>query len=71
MNLLEARFRKRLTQYDLVKLTGVHQSRVSLIERGYSSPTRKEKFAIAKALGVDPHEINWAYSQEKTWIRES
>ena len=66
MNLKEARFKKRLTQYDLVKLTGVHQSKVSLIERGYSSPTRKEKLAIARALEVDPREINWTCSQEET-----
>ena len=59
MNLREARFRKRFTQYDLVKLTGVHQSRISLIERDYSSPTRKEKLAIARALGIDHRDIHW------------
>ena len=59
MNLKEARFKKQLTQYDLVKMARVHQSRISLIERGYASPTRKEKFAIARALQVDPREIDW------------
>jgi len=59
MNLREARFKKRQTQYDVSKDSGVHQSRISLIERGYISPTRKEKSAIAKALEVDPKDINW------------
>ena len=60
MNLREVRFKKRKTQYDICKFSGVPQSKISLIERGYASPTRKEKFAIAKALGVDSKDINWA-----------
>ena len=59
MNLREIRFKKRLTQYDICKFSGVPQSKISLIERGYASPTRKEKLAIAKALEVNPEEINW------------
>ena len=65
MNLREARFKKRLTQYDLVKMAGIPQSKISLIERGYVSPTRNEKHAIAKALQVDPKEIVWPCSLEK------
>jgi transcriptional regulator with XRE-family HTH domain len=34
MELKEARFKRRITQYSLSKITGVHQSRISLIENG-------------------------------------
>lgn len=60
MTLRELRFKKNKTQYDIWKVSGVSQSKVSLIERGYAFPTHKEKIAIAKALDVDPKEINWA-----------
>ncbi|RZB38012.1 MAG: hypothetical protein SRB2_00358 [Desulfobacteraceae bacterium Eth-SRB2] len=59
MDLREIRFKKRKTQYDICKFSGVPQSKISLIERGYASPTRKEKLAIAKALEVDSKEIDW------------
>ena len=59
MNLREIRFKKRKTQYDICKFSGVSQSKISLIERGYVSPTRKEKLAIAKAVGVDSKDIVW------------
>ena len=41
--LREQRKRLGLTQYDLQKFIGIKQSRVSLIERGYSSPNQKER----------------------------
>jgi transcriptional regulator with XRE-family HTH domain len=59
MNLRELRFKKGKTQYDICKFSGVPQSRISLIERGYIEPTRKEKIAIAKALKIDFKKINW------------
>ena len=57
MNLNEARARKRFTQWDIRKATGIHQTKVSLIERGYVEPSEAEKAAIAGALGVDVNEI--------------
>lgn len=59
MDLREVRFKKGLTQYDVSKDSGIHQSRISLIERGYAFPTRREKTAIAKALRIGPKEIDW------------
>ena len=59
MDLREIRFKKRKTQYDITKFSGVPQSKISLIERGYISPTRKERIAIARSLEIDPKEINW------------
>jgi DNA-binding XRE family transcriptional regulator len=57
MDLFEARARRRATQWDLRKKTGIHQSRISLIERGYINPSRMEKRKIAKALGCKVEEI--------------
>lgn len=59
MNLFEARARRRKTQWDIRQNTGIHQSKVSLIERGYVEPTEKEKTLIAKALGFAVSEIKW------------
>jgi len=42
MELREARFKRGITQYSLSKITGVHQSRISLIENGYKA-SEKEK----------------------------
>jgi len=52
MDLFEARARKRLTQWDIRKATGIHQSKVSLIERGYIQPTEEEKKLLAEVLGL-------------------
>ncbi len=49
----------RKTQWDLKVLTGIHQSKLSLIERGYIEPTKREKALIAKALGFSANEIDW------------
>lgn len=59
MDLREVRFKKRKTQYDVCKFSGVPQSKISLIERGYASPTRRERIAIAEVLEVDHKDINW------------
>jgi transcriptional regulator with XRE-family HTH domain len=59
MNFREARFKKRLTQYDLTLKTGIHQSKISLFERGYLKPRNNERHQIAKALKLRPEEINW------------
>lgn len=59
MNLRTARAEKRKTQWDLRLETGIHQSKISLIERGYISPTIEEKIAISEALGLNLREIDW------------
>jgi len=64
MNLNEARARKRKTQWDLRLSTGIHQSKISLIENGYVKPAKNEKAAIAKALGFDVGEIEWPSAKE-------
>jgi DNA-binding XRE family transcriptional regulator len=60
MNLFEARAKKRKTQWDLRQETGIHQSKISLIEHGYVEPSEKEKAAIAKALGLSVADIDWS-----------
>jgi transcriptional regulator with XRE-family HTH domain len=57
MNVRESRFKNDLTQYDLSLMSGIHQSRISLIESGYVLPTDEEKRKLAAALGVDPGEL--------------
>lgn len=51
MTLKEARFFKGLNQWDISLKTGIPQSKLSLIERGYIDPREDEKRKIAKALG--------------------
>jgi DNA-binding XRE family transcriptional regulator len=63
MDIIEARARKRKNQWDVRLSTGIHQSRISLIENGYVEPTDKEKALIAKALGFDVDEIEWTKSR--------
>ncbi len=57
MTLREARFFKGYNQWDISVRTGMHQSRISLIERGYVTPKEDEKKLIAKALGCRPEDI--------------
>jgi len=63
MNPTEARFKKKKTQWDVRLATGIHQSKISLMERGYVIPDNSERNLIAKALGVNPDEIDWAPNQ--------
>jgi transcriptional regulator with XRE-family HTH domain len=44
------RLQKRLSQWDLSKMTGIHQSRISLIERNYVIPRHDEVMKLAAAL---------------------
>ncbi len=52
MEMRKARFFKGLSQYDVAFKTGIPQSRLSLIERGYSNPKENERKKIAKVLGT-------------------
>ena len=59
MDLAEARFKRQWSQWELQKRSGVHQSRISLIENGYVAPTQKEKAAIVRALGIKAKDLEW------------
>ena len=59
MDLITLRAKLRKTQWDLKVLTGIHQSKLSLIERGYIEPSEQEKGLIARALGLSDSEIDW------------
>lgn len=60
MELKEARFKRRLTQFDLRLKTGIHQSKISHFENGYLVPRDDERKRIAKALGVKASDLNWS-----------
>lgn len=55
--LREVRVVKRITQFQLRVATGVHQSKISMIEHGLVEPSEDEKKRIAKALGVQLESI--------------
>jgi transcriptional regulator with XRE-family HTH domain len=55
--LREARVIKRISQFQLRISTGVHQSKISLIENGYIQPREDEKSKFAKALGARPEDL--------------
>jgi hypothetical protein len=59
MDLATIRVREKKTQWDIRVATGIHQSKISLIEHGYIIPNDGEKAAIAGALGVGVNEIDW------------
>jgi transcriptional regulator with XRE-family HTH domain len=54
-----ARFFKDLTQVKLSELSGISQSRISLIENFLTVPHDKEKRRISRALGSKPEDIIW------------
>ena len=76
MDLFELRIRQKLTQWDLSLQTGIPQSKISLIERGYVKPSLEEKGLIAVALNISPEKINWleklqsAYKKTDAFKRE-
>jgi transcriptional regulator with XRE-family HTH domain len=63
--LREIRVVKRVSQFKLRLSTGIHQSKISLIENGLVQPRDDEKQKIAKALGVGVGEI-WGTEDENT-----
>jgi transcriptional regulator with XRE-family HTH domain len=65
MDLVTIRAKTRKTQFDIRLATGIHQSKLSNIERGYVVPTAAEKRAIAKALRVPVAKIDWPECREE------
>lgn len=59
MHLAEARARVRKTQWDLKMITGISQTRISLFENNYLTPTDNEKVRLADALGINIDDIEW------------
>jgi hypothetical protein len=59
MDLKEARFKKGISQWGLRMQTGINQTKICLIEKGYVTPTDEEKRVLAEALGVEASEIIW------------
>jgi len=50
-------FDKGITQFELSRKSGVHPSRVSLLENELVTPTMNEAKSIAKVLGMLPEEV--------------
>ena len=60
--LRETRVLRRVTQFQLRIATGIHQSKISMIENGLIEPRDDEKKRLAKALGLKVEEI-WGNGQ--------
>ena len=50
MGLREIRFFQRISQWELSKQTGIHQSRISLLERGLIKPNGQERKKLSEVL---------------------
>ncbi len=55
--LREARVVRRITQFQLRLMTGIHQSKISMIENGLIRARDDEQEKLAKALGVSIAEL--------------
>jgi hypothetical protein len=47
------------SRWDLFVKTGVHTSKIGLIEDGYRVATENDKATLSKALGVEVTAIDW------------
>jgi transcriptional regulator with XRE-family HTH domain len=63
MKIKMLRFLQDKSQYVLANESGVHQGRISLIERGIVKPTLKERENLAKALNVKPEQLDFEVSK--------
>lgn len=59
MTLKEARFKRGLAQFDLRIRSGIHQSKISLIETGRLIPRKDEIEKLTKALNLTPGELEF------------
>jgi transcriptional regulator with XRE-family HTH domain len=55
--LREIRVVKRITQFQLRLFSGIHQSKIAMIENGLVVPSENEKHRLTKALQVSPEDI--------------
>jgi len=51
------RFELGFSQYEVERLSGIPQSRLSLIEKGYREPSLEEKKVLAKTLRAEIQEL--------------
>lgn len=50
-------FEKKISQFELSRSSGVHPSRISLLENDRAVPSANETERIAAALGMLPEEV--------------
>ena len=62
--LRETRVVKKISQFQLRVLTGIHQSKISMIENGLIPPRNDEAEKLARALGVRVEDL-WNESTTK------
>ena len=62
MHLKLLRTIRGFSQYDLTMKTGIHQSRISLFENGYTDLKPEERTKLAKALGCKGEDIENSHS---------
>jgi transcriptional regulator with XRE-family HTH domain len=53
----DRRLPRSMTQIERAEAVGVQQSAISQIERGEHSGSEQTRFELAKALGVEVHEL--------------
>jgi transcriptional regulator with XRE-family HTH domain len=59
MKLKEVRQVRELTQQKLSKKSGIHQTIISNIERGFRQPNAKIIKKLSQALDVEPSIFDW------------
>jgi transcriptional regulator with XRE-family HTH domain len=59
MNLKTARTSRGFTQLDLELASGIHQTKISILERGYRLPTDEERDRLARALGLESEVLDF------------
>jgi len=58
MKLLELRLQRGLTQKDLAKISGLSNHTIMNIEKSYYRPTTETISAVAKALEINPWDVD-------------
>ena len=59
ITLREARFHRRLTQWQIARITQISQAKLSLVENGFVVLNLNEREAVAGALGYPVDSIDW------------
>jgi DNA-binding XRE family transcriptional regulator len=65
LSIRSVRGMNQMPQMALAKVIGISQSKLSGIERGYTSPSVDEKRRIAAALGVRIDQVAWPAPKDK------
>lgn len=53
----KARLRKKMSQMDLYKATGLDRTFISDLERGVQGPSLRTVFRVAKGVGTEPESL--------------